>query len=126
MAMAGIRNNNVEAKLDRAMIFVQRVRDLPTLIQIMNVMAISPTEDLEINDSRSVKRLIVRYLNDPVNISNGEDIELRLDLVNNICGHYFASQREEKNAGVTKMRPGMETIDIPSIGPIRMSMNERD
>ena len=87
MAMAG-NKTDVEAKLDRAMIFVQRVRDLPTLIQIMNVMAISPSEEVDINDSRSVKRLLVRHLNDPMNVSSEEDIELRLDLVNNICGHF--------------------------------------
>ena len=43
-------NERVEGKLDRALIFVQRVKDLSTLQQILNVLELTPGDSLDGTD----------------------------------------------------------------------------
>ena len=77
-------NERVEGKLDRALLFVQRVKDLSTLQQILNVLELMPSDGLDGTDRRSLVRNLINYLNDPEMIRQIPDVEIKLDLINNL------------------------------------------
>ncbi len=121
---------NVEVKLDRAMLFVQGCKDLQTLQQIFNLLEISPGVGMDGNNRRDVVRALVGYLNDPAVIFI-ENIELNLDMINNLCQNFYAVEREKKREGRREQNVILQNIlpdqrrravdnrvdDIPGIGP---------
>ncbi len=114
----------IQTKLDRALLFVQGVKDLPTIKQVMNVMEILPGVGLDENDRRALTRALIGYLNDPNVISTEENIEMKLDMINNLCGNYYARVRETKLRaqremirGDTRTRTEDQRVSIAGIGP---------
>ena len=114
-------NERVEGKLDRALLFNQRVKDLSTLQQILNVLELMPGDGLDGTDRRSLVRNLINYLNDPEMIKQIPDIEIKLDMINSLCSRCFEKEREKRKSEEqidkdVKLRPGMEHIDIPGMG----------
>ncbi len=121
---------NVEVKLDRAMLFVQGCKDLPTLHQIFNLLEATPGPGMDGNNRRDVTRVLVGYLNDP-DVVLVEGIEIKLDMINNLCLNFYAGERQRKRLSreqnIQNPQPPPDVrlrttdgVDIPGIGPHNM------
>ena len=54
----------VEGKLDRTLLYINGIKELPFLIQIMTILELEPGLNLDITNRRSVNRALLRFLND--------------------------------------------------------------
>ena len=59
-----------EVKLDRALAFLQGVKDIPTLLRIMETLGITPDQSLDITNRRTICRALTYYLNDEKRFSD--------------------------------------------------------
>ena len=113
-----------EVKLDRTLLYINGIKELPFLIQIMTVLEIQPGPNLDITNRRSVNRALLRFLNDPDVLNLEINFEQKLDEILNVCDHYFAEKREEtlqraqaREQNDVRLRNPDGHIDIEGIGP---------
>ena len=118
---AETERENIEVKLDRALLFVQGCKDLPTIHQIMNVLEITTSSGLDKNDRRAVVRALIGYLNDQTLFTVVDDLEIKLDMINNLCSNYYArkreSRREDAQRDVNVRMRTTDRVDLPEMRP---------
>ena len=73
-----------EEKLDKALAYLQGVKDIPTLMQIMNILGLEPGGMLDVTDRRKIVRAMTRYLNDENTPLTCDNFDAKLDHINNI------------------------------------------
>ncbi len=112
-----------ETKLDQVVAYLQGVKDLPTLKNILTALNLKPPATLDMTDRRAVVRALTNYLNDEGYAQNPR-MDQKLDRVIQIQIEYFerrkreqvSIKREVNNPGGERVRDGGERGDALPAG----------
>ncbi len=111
-----------EVKLDRAIAFLQGVKDIPTVMRIMDALKIRPTGGLDVTNRRALTRALTNYLNDESRLADPE-IDQQCDQIILIQREYFQKSREtmgkiKTEQPAVRLRDQVnDGIDIPGLSP---------
>ncbi len=95
-----------EVKLDKTIAYLREVKDIKTLLRIMEALGMTPTENLDIRDRRAITRALTNYLNDERRLSDPQ-FGHQCDEIIGIEREYFRRLRESVDNVVGRVKNEM-------------------